>query len=84
MEININPGIENTFTMTVEQQYTASAYGSGLIDVLATPAMIGFMEKTAQEAVQPFLPEGYITLGDSSKYQAYQGYSRGRKSYFPR
>lgn len=63
MEININPGIENTYTMTVEQQYTASAYGSGLIDVLATPAMIGFMEKTAQEAVQPFLPEGYITLG---------------------
>lgn len=47
----------------VTEEDTASRYGSGLIPVLATPAMIGLMESTAQEALQPWLPEGYITLG---------------------
>ncbi len=63
MDKTISTGIENTITITVEQQFTAAAFGSGLIDVLATPAMIGFMEKCSQEAVQPYLPDGYITLG---------------------
>ena len=49
--------------MTVEIKDTATYYGSGLIEVFATPAMVGFMESTAQRSVQPYLSEDFITLG---------------------
>jgi fluoroacetyl-CoA thioesterase len=49
--------------MIVSFNDTAAKYGSGLIEVFATPAMVGFMEGTAQMSVQPYLPEGHITLG---------------------
>lgn len=61
----IIPGQKGSLQITVKKEYTAKHYGSGLLDILATPAMIGFMEKTAHESVQPFLEEGYITLGTS-------------------
>ena len=61
----IIPGQKGSVQITVKKEYTAAQYGSGLLDVLATPAMIGFMEKAAHESIQPFLEEGYITLGTS-------------------
>lgn len=61
----IKPGQTGRLKITVKKEYTAAHYGSGLLDVLATPAMIGFMEKTAHESVQSFLEDGYITLGTS-------------------
>lgn len=63
MEFNL---IEQSFyekEITVTHNDTASKYGSGLIDVFATPAMIGLMENTAMNCVANQLPEGYITLG---------------------
>ena len=60
MELKIEPGIVHTIKKTVEQKDTASSYGSGLIDVFATPAMIA---NTAQSSLKEYLPEGYITLG---------------------
>jgi fluoroacetyl-CoA thioesterase len=62
-DIKVKAGLKHSKTMIVEYQHTAAAFGSGLIPVFATPAMVGLMENTAQEAVQPFLPEGFITLG---------------------
>ena len=49
--------------ITVGVSDTASHYGSGLIEVFATPAMVALVEKTAQLSVQEHLPEGHITLG---------------------
>jgi predicted thioesterase len=63
MEFNIEPGIVHIIEKSVTQNDTASSYGSGLIDVYATPAMIALMENTAQSSLKPYLPEGYITLG---------------------
>jgi predicted thioesterase len=63
MEFNL---IEQSFyekEITVTHNDTASKYGSGLIDVFATPAMVGLMENTAMNCVADQLPEGYITLG---------------------
>jgi len=59
----LKAGITGKKIITVNQNNTAARYGSGLIEVFATPAMIGLMEATAQESVMPFLKEGYITLG---------------------
>lgn len=47
----------------VGQEETAAAYGSGLVDVFATPAMIAFMEHTAMYTVKKLLPQGFSTVG---------------------
>ena len=49
----------------VDEQYTAKHIGSGRVEVLATPAMILFMENTALNCVQKYLPENYTTVGVS-------------------
>ncbi|MCX6230333.1 MAG: thioesterase family protein [Bacteroidetes bacterium] len=63
MNNQIPNGIIGNLSIKVTTKDTASQYGSGLIDVFATPAMIALMEKTAQCSVQSYLPEGSITLG---------------------
>lgn len=64
MEINnLYEGIIGNANLKVTYEDTAAKYGSGLIEVFATPAMIGLMESTAQLSVQSFLPDGFITLG---------------------
>jgi predicted thioesterase len=60
---NLQIGVLGDKELIVSSENTASKYGSGLIDVFATPAMIALMEQTAQLSIQPFLPEGKITLG---------------------
>ncbi len=49
--------------INVQPKDTAASYGSGLIEVYATPAMVGLMESTAQQSLISHLPEGFITLG---------------------
>lgn len=57
------PGIRLTTTRTVGTNDTAAVYGSGLHNVLSTPAMIAFMEQTAMKAVEACLDEGEGTVG---------------------
>ena len=59
----LQPGITHTITTTVTQDKTASAVGSGGLDVFGTPAMIGLMEMCCLQAVQPLLNEGQGTVG---------------------
>ena len=63
MEPQLSPGIESLQALTVSPDDTAIAYGSGTLEVFATPAMIAMMEKTAMESVAPFLPEGSSSVG---------------------
>lgn len=56
-------GIEGEKEIIVQTEDTAARYGSGLIEVFATPAMIGLMESTAQQSIQHLLDNGLITLG---------------------
>lgn len=63
MNPHLIPGIKKRAEHLVSSNDTASRYGSGLIEVFATPAMIGLMENTAHSSIQQFLPEGAITLG---------------------
>lgn len=60
---NIIPNIQGEQVRTVTEKDTASAYGSGHVDVFATPAMVALMEMTARDSVQHLLPEGYTTVG---------------------
>lgn len=60
---NIKSGIRHTQQLEVTKENTASAYGSGDVDVFATPAMIALMEMTARNSIQDLLPDGYTTVG---------------------
>jgi fluoroacetyl-CoA thioesterase len=50
-------------SILVEESLTAEKIGSGDVCVLATPMMIALMEAAAMEAVQPYLTEGWTTVG---------------------
>jgi len=49
--------------MIVEPKHTAQEYGSGLLAVFATPAMIAFIENTAHEALTRFLDTNQTSVG---------------------
>jgi len=58
-------GIIGEGRMKVTDENTALRWGSGTLPVLATPAMILLIEKTASECLSPFLKEGESTVGSS-------------------
>ena len=61
----IEIGATNEMTWTVEREHLASAFGSGLVEVLATPVLVGFCEECARTMVDPHLPPGRKTVGTS-------------------
>ncbi|OPX88884.1 MAG: Fluoroacetyl-CoA thioesterase [Pelotomaculum sp. PtaB.Bin104] len=56
-------GIEGKASIVVNNDNTAMAYGSGAVNVFATPALVGLMEKAALSSVDPLLDAGYTTVG---------------------
>lgn len=50
-------------SITVTELLTAKTMGSGEADVLATPAMVALMEKTAYMSVNAQLEQGQTTVG---------------------
>ncbi len=48
-----------------DEAHSARAVGSGLLPVLATPAMTALMEQAAAGALEEFLPEGWTSVGIS-------------------
>jgi len=63
MDIQIHPGVKGHQELEVQVKDTAAHYGSGLVEVYATPAMVALMEKTCLSSVLDQLPEGYGTVG---------------------
>jgi fluoroacetyl-CoA thioesterase len=63
MEFSVKEGISSVVEMTVTENDTAYKYGSGDLEVFATPAMVALMENTAKSCVGLHLPCGYSTVG---------------------
>ncbi|MDD4766773.1 MAG: thioesterase family protein [Desulfotomaculaceae bacterium] len=59
----IKPGITGEVKIKVDDKETAVVYESGSVRVLATPALIRFMEKAALSSVAPCLDKGLTTVG---------------------
>jgi fluoroacetyl-CoA thioesterase len=60
---NIKLGMKEEQEFVVEEEHTAGHVGSGSLRVLATPSMIGFMERVARDLMERNLPEGYSSVG---------------------
>ena len=56
-------GRSHSLSRMVESSMTASAVGSGGVDVLSTPTMILLMEMAARDAVAEELEDGEVTVG---------------------
>ncbi len=61
----IDVGSAREQAWTVERSHLASAFGSGLVEVLATPVLVGFCEECARQLVDPGLAPGQKTVGAS-------------------
>ena len=59
----LRTGIKGIKETVVTKEITADAWGSGGLPVYATPAMIALMEMTAWSSVEPYMEEGYSTVG---------------------
>lgn len=59
----LETGIKGEQKVEVVYENTATAVGSGVLEVFATPAMLALMEKTACDSVIPYLEEGNGTVG---------------------
>lgn len=62
-EFKLEPPIHGEARTMVSEDNTAIRFGSGSVDVFATPAMIALMEEAAINAVDSKLPEGQATVG---------------------
>jgi predicted thioesterase len=63
LEYNLKEGLTYTAEIVVDSNQTAKVYGSGNLDVFATPALVALMENSAFECVRSGLPEGFTTVG---------------------
>lgn len=61
--MDIPVGASHTETVMVDETNVASAVGSGLVDVFATPMMIALMEMAAARCLAKFLDEGIVSVG---------------------
>jgi predicted thioesterase len=57
------PGLQAELEHTVTDADSASQWGSGLVPVLSTPALVGLMEQTAVTALTGHLAPGHTTVG---------------------
>lgn len=78
MEISAREGLKFIAEKIVNEDDTALKYGSGMMAVFATPALVGLMEKAAMMAVQKELPEGYLTVGTEINIRHFKATKKGR------
>jgi predicted thioesterase len=63
MEIAISVGTTNTFERVTAPSDSAAAIASGALYVFSTPSLVALFEQTAQLAIDPKLPEGFVSVG---------------------
>lgn len=60
----LEPGLVNEINITVAESDTARVSGGEMLPpVLSTPRMISYMERTAHQALLPYLGEGQTSVG---------------------
>jgi fluoroacetyl-CoA thioesterase len=60
---NLKPGLSHHMEFVVEEEHSAAHLGSGTVQVLSTPSMILFMERTARIMMDEYLPDTHTSVG---------------------
>jgi predicted thioesterase len=63
MDVKIPTGIKHHKEVVVTGNDSACVFGSGEVNVFATPALIALLESTALESIASHMPEGYTSVG---------------------
>ena len=63
IDFNLKTPMYGEARTKVTGENTALKFGSGTIDVFATPAMIALMEEASINTVDEYLPDNYATVG---------------------
>jgi fluoroacetyl-CoA thioesterase len=64
-----DPGLSETRELTVEDCHTASSTGSGDVDVLSTPTLLGLAEEACVAAIRDDMPTGQTSVGAWSEIE---------------
>ncbi len=59
----VEPGLTGEAEWKVTEEITAARWGSGLVPVLGTPALVALMEQAAVTALEGRLPAGSTSVG---------------------
>ncbi len=60
---NLAPGLIGEVETVVTEADTAARWGSGLVPVFGTPALVGLMEGAAVQALEDHFPPGQTSVG---------------------
>ncbi len=61
--MELKSGITHEISVEVTSDMAASKFVEGTPNVFATAAMVALIEQTCKDLVQPYLDEGYTTVG---------------------
>ena len=61
--MTIEIGASHQESVVVDKTNIASAVGSGLVDVFATPMMVALLELASAKCIEGFLDEGMVSVG---------------------
>ena len=67
--VTIAPGLKGTATMIVASDHTAIAIGSGDVEVLSTPHLVGLVERACVEAIRSLLEPADTTVGMQVQFE---------------
>jgi predicted thioesterase len=73
----LKPGIKGKAEDTVTDANTARSFGSGGLEVYATPSMTALMEMACVKAVDKLLPPGFSTVGTELNVKHLAASARG-------
>lgn len=59
----IKEGLELEATKQVVPTDSAKQYGSGMVDVFSTPALVALCESTSMKLISKYLPAGFTSVG---------------------